>query len=149
MNTYCTFRQIIHNPRKVIRNERKCLYVGMRTDDACDLTSNVLQCDGDTRCHLPWGPKGPVTQLLICTNTWATHTRHTHIVSVLNPYQLTVHLVKVIHDALGSSSIRHCWLIISKVLPNRRCSLWLHTYLQYQMTLAVNGWNMMRELPPL
>lgn len=34
----------------------------------CELTSNVLQRDGDTRSHLPGRPEGPVAQLLIRTN---------------------------------------------------------------------------------
>lgn len=38
----------------------------------CDLTSNVLQRDGDTCRHLPRGPEGPIAELLVRTNAWAT-----------------------------------------------------------------------------
>lgn len=34
-----------------------------------DLTSDVLQRDGNTCRHLPRGPKGPVAELLVRTNT--------------------------------------------------------------------------------
>lgn len=34
-----------------------------------DLTSNVLQRDGNTCRHLSRGPEGPVAELLIRTNT--------------------------------------------------------------------------------
>lgn len=50
-----------------------------------DLTSNVLQRNGNTCGHLSWGAKGPVSQLLIRTNTLTTHTKKMHIINVLNP----------------------------------------------------------------
>lgn len=38
------------------------------TAPSTSLTSNVLQCDGQGRRQLPWGPKGTVAQLFVGTD---------------------------------------------------------------------------------
>lgn len=51
----------------------------------CDLTSNILQRDGNARRHLTRGPKRPVAELLIRTNTWSTKTILKNIIRGLTP----------------------------------------------------------------
>lgn len=148
----------------------KSICVLCKCEDTCqvDLTSNVLQCDGNTSRHLPRGTEGPVAELLVCTNAWITNNFQLLYLLCFTDLHMTplwCHMFKRIFSSHDDAFHKHAgqWIFIlcaSTVtymlfveLSGEWFSLYLsvsvHTYLQHQMTLAANGWNMLRGLPPV
>lgn len=103
-----------------------------------ELTSNVLQRDGNTRRHLPRSSKSPVAELLVRANAWATSTKW-HLACECAG---TLKRLPILHTHFGYSSVLHAGLAtISGIFR-------LRTNLRHQMTSAVDGWNTRRGRPP-